>query len=113
MYLTAAEALAEVNGPNATSLTLVNAIRTRAGLAAWTLDQVGSKDNFIRLILNERRKELAFEGHRRMDLLRRGLPLRSSGPQAAAAVPGADKTVLPIPQREMDLNASLVQNSGY
>src|SRR5258705_1213784 len=49
--------------------------------------------------LIERWKELAFEGHRRMDLLRRGRDLRTGDPKA---VFGADKTILPIPQREID-----------
>lgn len=113
VVLNVAEALAEQNGPNQESLDLVNSLRTRAGLAAWTLDQVGDKATFVSLILNERRKELAFEGHRKMDLLRKGLPLRSTGPQASVATPNAPKTILPIPQREIDLNTSLVQNTGY
>jgi hypothetical protein len=113
VYLNVAEALVEQSGPNAEALGLVNALRKRAGLAEWTLAQVGDKASFISLILKERRKELAFEGHRRMDLLRKGLPLRSTGPQASVSAPNAPKTILPIPQREVDLNTSLVQNTGY
>lgn len=114
--LTRAEALAEIStaGINQESITLVNPIRVRAGLAPWTLTTFTSKAAFIDAILTERRKELAFEGHRRMDLLRRGQALRKTGQvAAAAAVFGADKTILPIPQREIDLNKGLVQNSGY
>jgi starch-binding outer membrane protein, SusD/RagB family len=110
MYLTRAEA----NFRNATSigdtpLNDVNKIRQRAGLsnlASVTLNQ----------ILTERRKELCFEGHRRMDLLRNNLPLRSVGlPQAAISAPGQNKVILPIPQREIDLSIGkvLVQNPGY
>lgn len=113
VYLTRAEALAELNGVNQVSVDLVNPIRTRAGLPAWTVDQFTSKEALVNAILTERRKELCFEGHRRMDLLRRGLPLRSSGAQASAAAFGAPKTILPIPQREIDLNSNLVQNTGY
>jgi len=113
MYLTRAEALAELNGINAESLTLVNGIRTRAGLPAWTSTTFTTKAAFISAILEERRKELCFEGHRRMDLLRKGLPLRTSGPTAALAAYGSPKTVLPLPQREIDLNKNLVQNQSY
>lgn len=111
--LTRAEALAEVNGVNQESIALVNPIRSRAGLKPWTIDQFESKEALVSAILKERRKELAFEGHRRMDLLRRGQALRSSGPQAPIAGFGADRTILPIPQREIDLNKNLSQNPGY
>jgi hypothetical protein len=113
IYLTRAEALAELNGINNESLTLVNGIRTRAGLPAWTATTFTTKAAFISAILEERRKELCFEGHRRMDLLRKGLPLRTTGPTASLAVFGGPKTVLPLPQREIDLNKNLVQNQSY
>lgn len=113
MHLNRAEALAELNGVNQASVDLINPLRARAGLPAWTVGQFGSDQAFIDAILVERRKELAFEGHRRMDLLRKDLPLRSSGPTADLAEPDAPKVILPIPQREIDLNTSLVQNEGY
>lgn len=113
MYLNRAEALAELNGVNQISVDLVNALRTRAGLPAWTTGQFASQQAFIDAILNERRKELAFEGHRRMDLLRKGKPLRTSGPTAGQTDPEDPKTILPIPQRERDLNPNLSQNDGY
>lgn len=113
VYLTRAEALAELNGINTESLTLVNGIRTRAGLPAWTATTFTTKQAFVSAILEERRKELCFEGHRRMDLLRRGLPLRTTGTTATLAAYGSPKTVLPLPQREIDLNKNLVQNQSY
>ncbi len=116
MYLNRAEALAEKDGINQVSIDLINALRTRAGLAAWTLITFTTKQALVNAILNERRKELAFEGHRRMDLLRKGLPLRSSGPAASISKPCVDpKVILPIPQREIDINPGLKgqQNPGY
>jgi hypothetical protein len=116
MYLNRAEALAEVNGVNQVSLDLMNALRKRAGLPEWTLLTFLTKEAFVAAILNERRKELAFEGHRRMDLLRRGQPLRSTGATAAISRPCVDpKVILPIPQREIDINPGLKgqQNPGY
>jgi starch-binding outer membrane protein, SusD/RagB family len=107
------EAKAEVD--NAVSQDLINrmnTLRTRAGLPGWTLSTFSSKDAFVNAVLNERWKELAFEGHRRMDLLRRGKNLRANDPKA---VYKADRTILPIPQREIDNNPALVgqQNPGY
>jgi hypothetical protein len=106
-YLTRAEANFR-NGSSIgdTPLNDINTLRERAGLdplASLTLEQ----------ILNERRKELAFEGQRRMDLLRNNLSLRRPGmPNEAESAPGANKTILPIPSREVDLSG-LEQNPGY
>lgn len=116
MYLNQAEALAQINDVNQTSIDLINALRKRAGLPAWSLLTFLTKQDFIAGILNERRKELAFEGHRRMDLLRNGLPLRSSGAAASISRPCVDpKVILPIPQREIDINPGMKgqQNVGY
>ncbi|MFN3784849.1 MAG: RagB/SusD family nutrient uptake outer membrane protein [Spirosomataceae bacterium] len=113
IYLTRAEALAELNGINQESITLVNAIRSRAGLPAWTTSTFSTKEALVNAILTERRKELCFEGHRRMDLLRRGQALRRTGTAVAASAFGQPRTILPIPQREIDLNPNLTQNAGY
>jgi starch-binding outer membrane protein, SusD/RagB family len=105
------EAKAEADGAVSQDLIdRMNVLRTRAGLASWALADFATKDAFVTAVLNERRKELAFEGHRRMDLLRRGQPLRVGNPSAAF---GANKTILPIPQREVDNNPNLVPNPGY
>jgi hypothetical protein len=114
IYLNRAEALAELNGVNAESLQIINTLRTRAGLPSFVTGDFASPAAFINTILDERRKELAFEGHRRNDLLRKGRNLRPIGDtNFAAAAFGQNLTIFPIPQREMDLNTNLVQNSGY
>ena len=118
MYLNRAEALAERDGINQTSIDLINPLRIRAGLTSWTLTTFSTKQELVLGILNERRKELAFEGHRRMDLLRKGLSLRTTGPTAAISKPcdaSSPKVILPIPQREIDINPGLrgQQNPGY
>jgi starch-binding outer membrane protein, SusD/RagB family len=106
---------AKAEADNAVSQDLINrmnVLRGRAGLSSWTLATFATKDDFVTAVLNERWKELAFEGHRRMDLLRRGKALRATDPKAAF---GADKTILPIPQREIDNNPKLAsqQNPGF
>ncbi len=112
MYLNRAEALAATAGVNQESIDLMNALRVRAGLTEWSINTFASGDELITAILNERRKELCFEGHRRMDVLRRGQSLRANDPEKKA---GADRVILPIPQREIDLSPSLKghQNPGY
>ncbi|QYS88434.1 RagB/SusD family nutrient uptake outer membrane protein [Flavobacterium davisii] len=109
MYLIRAEAnLRAGTVIGDTPVNDVNKIRRRANLpdlAVITLDD----------IIKERRLEFCFEGHRRMDLLRNGKQLRSSGtvPAPAETAPGKPKVVLPIPQRELDLNKNLIQNPSY
>lgn len=105
MHLTRAEA----NFNNSSSIGAsvaddVNAIRGRALLGpATTID--------IDVILNERRKELCFEGHRRMDLLRYGRNLRPNG--GAVSAFGANRTIMPISQIEIENNPNITQNPGY
>lgn len=111
VYLNLAEALAhQSTTPSAEAVTILNTrIRNRAGLLPKV---VATQQALIDALLIERRKELAFEGHSRMDLLRNRQALRSGN--AAAAFGGA-KTILPIPQREIDNNSGLQgqQNTGY
>lgn len=114
ILLNKAEALVKsTNSVNADAITLVNRLRTRAGLTPFEAAQFADANALITAILNERRLELAFEGHRRMDLLRNGLPLRTSGATGPISKPGDPKVILPIPTREIDLGAALPQNTGY
>ncbi len=100
MYLTRAEA----NFRNGTAvgdapLNDVNRIRTRAGLPALTSLTLDA-------ITKERYLELAFEGHNLHEAKRLQKPV-------GALAWNSPKLILPIPQREVDVNKSLVQNEGY
>jgi len=108
VYLNLAEALAQANAlPNAEAIDILNWFRNRAGLGIIV---PVTKAALIDAILLERRKELAFEGFRRMDMLRYKQNLRANNPLAAY---GGQKTILPIPQRELDNNKSLQPNPGF
>lgn len=102
MFLTRAEAnfrLGTVVG--AAPLTDVNRVRNRAGLASLLLVTLAD-------ITKERYLELAFEGHNLIEAKRLQTPVGT-----AALAWNSPKLVLPIPQREIDVNKNLVQNSGY
>ena len=109
-----AEALNET-GKTADALTYLNQIRRRVSLA----DKAITTQADMRLALEqERRVELAFEGHRWFDLVRtdRAIPVLN----AKAAALGirtaltANNLIFPVPQSQIDINPSKIkQNPGY
>lgn len=86
------------------ALDMVNSIRTNRGIAALaTLD--------LTELLNERARELYWEGWRRQDLIRFGKFLEAWQEKAADADP---KTlVFPFPSQQLAVNPNLTQNPGY
>jgi starch-binding outer membrane protein, SusD/RagB family len=104
MYLTRAEANVRTGGSvGDTPVNDINRIRTRAGLPAVTSVTLAD-------VLRERHNELIFEGVLFMDLKR----TQGSTTGLGAAIPwNANALVLPIPDREMLVNAQLTQNPGY
>ena len=103
MYLILAESYLKEND-NAAALVNLNKLRNARGLG----DFLGTDLN--KEILNERRRELAFEGFRFTELKRLGLGLTRSGDVGLA--PNADRFALPIPQTEID-RSGIPQNPGY
>ncbi len=109
-----AEAVNE-QGQTSTALPFLNRIRRRAGLPERTLTAQAD----LRLALeNERRWELAFEGHRWFDLVRTGraLPILQAKAQAIGVrgTLSASNLVFAIPQSQIDINREKIsQNSGY
>jgi len=109
-----AEALNET-GQTTQALPLLNQVRRRAGLP----EKTAMSQADMRLALeNERRWELAFEGHRWFDLVRTGRALPVL--QAKATAIGIRTTlsnnnlVFAIPQSQIDINKTkIVQNPGY
>lgn len=124
VLLIAAEALNEANGPTPEALAYVDKIRERARNWAGTQTDYPenvlpgiSKDDFRRLVLEERRLELSFEFKRWWDIKRRDMGdevfagANSLEPHANF---NSDQYLLPIPQTELDLNPNLApQNPGY
>lgn len=121
VYLMRAEALNALNPSDAEAYNCLNTVRRRAfGLdmnQASTIDiKAGlSKEEFLDVILLERRREFAFEGHRRFDLLRTHKLKEAMIAQnpVIGAVVEEKHYLLPIPVTEMDANKLLEQNTGW
>lgn len=133
--------LAEAQGYSQSSLDLINATRPRAGLPNYTMTTVTNIAQFEQALSNERRIEFAFENQRWFDLIRFNTTLTTitaeqtikdhfarefakhyslyTAPALTLSQLQANVTkdhlLLPIPQREIDTNTSLVipQNPGY
>lgn len=121
VYLMRAEALGMLDFSNTEAYEYINIIRRRAfGLpmnenSVVDVAPVDSKDDFINLILLERRLEFAFEGQRRFDLLRTNKlkeAMEAQNPTIAANIQ-EKHYLLPIPQVEIDCNPKLEQNPGW
>ncbi|GAB3414285.1 RagB/SusD family nutrient uptake outer membrane protein [Niabella aquatica] len=118
-YLIYAEAVKRggQGGSEATALSYVNALRTRAyGNASGNITAAQLTTNFI---LDERGRELYWEGFRRTDLIRYGLLTSGSylWPWKGGVKDGkgvADKyNLYPIPSSEIVSNPNMKQNLGY
>lgn len=110
VYLIRAEAAARL-GLLAQAIDDVNTIRDRAGVA--DLDAaVDTQTEVLVAVLNERRLELFYEGHRFFDL-RRFVDIPSVATYMASLSLTGPKLLFPIPQREIDANPELDQNPGY
>lgn len=104
VILISAEAKARIGTDLPGALTLLNRIRTRAGLS---LSTAATQASLLTAIEQERRVELAFEGQRWFDLVRTGRAL------TVLNITDARKLLLPIPFREITNNPNLTQNPGY
>jgi hypothetical protein len=119
MYLNRAEANAQLGGNDAAVVDDVNAIRERAKIPKRDLADLQGSATLLGWVLEERRLELAWEGHRKYDIFRNGQTLDrrfpgthlSGSPVHATVEPTSEIIVEYIPQREMDAYpAPLTQN---
>jgi hypothetical protein len=97
-YLLECEAL---NYTGTRAQALLDAVRARVGLASVTVSETA--------VANERRLELAGEGHRFFDLVRTG---KAATTLASRGFVSGVNEIFPIPYAELE-NTKLVQNPGY
>jgi hypothetical protein len=111
-YLTYAEATLRSGGSAQEALDAVNDLRTRANaseLRSITTD----------VILDEKAREMYFEGQRRTDLIRYGYFTSNTylwdwkGGQAKGTSVSSFYNLFPIPVSDIIVNKNLTQNSGY
>ena len=112
MYLIAAEASYPSN--TADALKYVNEVTSRRGATAIA----SSGSALLEDIITERRKELAFEGERYLDMqrLQRNIVRSKNYPASALSIDFTNfRRIMPIPQGELDANPSikLQQNPGW
>jgi len=114
-YLMYAECALRTGQNVGQGLSYVNLVRTRAyGNASGTVGSIN-----LQFILDERARELYFEGHRRTDLVRFGKftggtyvwPFKGNTP-AGSPTPSF-RDIFPIPANALAANPTLTQNPGY
>jgi len=112
MYLNRAEARAK-SGNDTGAQEDLNMIRQRGWADAPAVTATG--DALVTEILNERRIELSFEGHRIHDIVRNKLNVvrqDCTSPVCDVTYPSA-RFILPIPVEETDVNPNIAQNPEY
>ena len=123
VLLMKAEGLLRKSSPDkTTALNLVNQVRARAtgNLSSTDNDLASFTGDGLDDVLNERARELFWEGHRRTDLIRFGKYTRNynwpfkGGVQAGADVPDT-RALFPLPTTDLVANPNLTgkQNPGY
>ena len=114
VYLNYAEAVARVGGNTQNATDKINELRNRAGAP-----QISSSDLSVDFVLEERQRELYWEGQRRTDLVRANQFVTSNylWPFKAGAATGKasddHRRVYPIPVDILLVNNNLTQNQGY
>jgi len=117
-YLMYAEcAVRGAGGSLGTATTYVNDLRTRA--KATTVGTLTADATSLNFILDERARELHWEGHRRTDLVRFGKFTGGSylwpfkGGVSGGAPTQSFRDLFPIPANALSSNSKLQQNPGY
>jgi starch-binding outer membrane protein, SusD/RagB family len=103
VYLMKAEAIMRGGASSTSALDMVNALRTKRGASALTsLNEAN--------MLDERGRELYWEGIRRIDQVRFGT---FDDTWSQKTVTDAFRVLFPVPQQALDSNPNLRQNPGY
>lgn len=111
MILIQAEAHYELND-EASAIEALELLRAHRGLDAY--ETAPSGNDLFEEIYDERRRELAFEGHRWFDLKRRAMDVPKPEVNLNPTVPFDDVRILaPLSGTQVENNPNLDQNPGY
>lgn len=132
ILLTYAEAKVELNQIDESVLEAINKVRQRGDVKMSIIENNHSRDELKEIIRHERMVELAFEGQRFFDIRRwkiadrvfnvpiLGMTYINNGQLITSKQESFVRNfnpqrdyLWPIPQKEMDLNKKLIQNSGW
>ncbi len=117
VYLIGAEASNELDGPNQDALWYLNEIRRRSNASQKNLADFATKEALRSTVIEERARELAFEGDRRWDLIRWGIYLPVMNAIGGNDERGVKKTrenkhlLFPIPSSEISTNKNIHSNN--
>jgi SusD family. len=118
IYLMYAECAVRGQGDKSLALKYINDLRKRAYKGSGT-GQITSGEMTLDFILDERARELYWEGHRRSDLIRFGKftqnyvwPYKGGSEEGMANV-NTRYNVYPISDKDLTSNPNLIQNEGY
>lgn len=118
MYLNRAEAYAKLNQVG-NALNDINTIRTRAGITTYNdASEFPEGMTILDIVLQERRMELAYEGHRKFDVFRNGRTMNRRYPGTHLngnnpyyeIQPSEDRVIEYIPEAQINVQPSLIQN---
>ncbi len=116
MHLIYAEAVLRggSGGDQGTALNYINLLRARAGATPIAIGQLSTQ-----FVLNERGRELYWEGHRRTDLVRYNQLTTATylwpykGGIAGGTSVDSKFNLFPIPSDALNANPNLTQNTGF
>lgn len=118
MYLIRAEAYAKSSTPNVLLGSAdLNTLRS-SRITGYVNAVFATPADLLTAVLNERYKELCFEGSRLFDLKRNNLDVSRGATDVTSAswqtmTAGNFRFVFPIPQYEILANPNMIQNPGY
>ena len=102
------------NAVNQEAVDLLNKVRQRAGIPAYTLTDIKDVQDFLDKVLEERGHELWFEGARRTDLIRYGKYIEYARKYKNSVTAKDYMTLMPIPQSVInESKGQVIQNPGY
>ena len=102
-YMNKIEAIVRGGSSTESALDVVNALRAKRGAPALASIDISG-------VLDERGRELYWEGFRRDDQIRFGT---FTDTWEAKTTTDPNRVLFPIPQQALDSNPNLVQNPGY